>query len=114
MFIAYKIFRKISDKKSNEEKGNLLQKISLILFISTLLFSLNSLTFITSYSFFWNKVYRVISENKHEAVVIGYKKEILSSFSSFNKTYLTNKKSFYFGLSIVFLNVPCILIVNFS
>ncbi|MGE8552340.1 MAG: hypothetical protein ACN6OB_00200 [Chryseobacterium jejuense] len=34
---------------------------------------------VLSYSFFWEKAYRTLSENQYEAVVIGYKKENIAA-----------------------------------
>ncbi|MCT2409757.1 hypothetical protein NZD88_19570 [Chryseobacterium antibioticum] len=57
-------------------KEGFVEKGFVFLFICLLMISINSLTMILSYTFFWEKAYRSVSENQYEAVVIGYKKEI--------------------------------------
>lgn len=94
LFIAYHLSLKIFRKTDNQ--GKMLEKVFIIIFTSLILCILNSLTFITSYSYFWEKAYRSITENKYEAIVVGYQQEISSSKSSFNNTYLPNKKIIYF------------------
>lgn len=80
LYIAYRIFDKILKKRS-AIKGNVgwLEKGFMLFFISILMISLNSITVVLSYSFFWEKAYRTLSEQQYEAVVIGYKKETVST-----------------------------------
>lgn len=80
IYIAYRIFNKILKKKS-AEKGEIrtLEKGFILFFISLVMITLNSLTLVLSYSFFWEKAYRSISEKQYEATVIGYKKETIAT-----------------------------------
>ncbi|MGN7759277.1 hypothetical protein ACTJIV_17530 [Chryseobacterium sp. 22532] len=77
VFLGYRIFSKISDRKHDSGKtGGFLEKAFLLFFISLIMISINALTFILSYSFFWEKAYRTFDEPQYTATVIGYKKEI--------------------------------------
>lgn len=79
-YIAYRIFDKILKRRSIVKgKSGLLEKGFILFFISLLIISLNSITMVLSYSFFWEKAYRTLSENQYEAVVIGYKKENIAA-----------------------------------
>lgn len=88
VYIAYRIFGKIRKKKSTVKgKEGFLEKGFVFLFICLLTISINSLTMILSYTFFWEKAYRSVSENPYEAVVIGYKKEITRTQNFRSSTY---------------------------
>ncbi|WP_347217135.1 hypothetical protein [Chryseobacterium sp.] len=80
IYTAYRIFDKILKKRS-AIKGKIgwLEKGFMLFFISLIMISLNSITMVLSYSFFWEKAYRSISEKQYEAVVIGYKEENIST-----------------------------------
>lgn len=80
LYIAYRIFNKILKKRSAiKGKSGLLEKGFMLFFISLLVISLNGITMVLSYSFFWEKAYRTLSEKQYEAVVIGYKKENIAA-----------------------------------
>lgn len=80
VYIAYRIFNKILKKRSAVKgKSGLLEKGFMLFFISLLVIALNSITMVLSYSFFWEKAYRTLSEKQYEAVVIGYKKENIAT-----------------------------------
>ena len=88
LFIGYKIFKKIDETKSPLNKKNgFLGNFFFILVISLIMILINAMTFVTSYSFFWEKAYRSITENRYEATVIGYKKEISKTQNFRNSTY---------------------------
>lgn len=92
LYIAYRIFNKILKKRSAVKgKTGWLEKGFMLFFISLIVIALNGVTMVLSYSFFWEKAYRTLSEKQYEAVVIGYKKENISTknFSTsgyYNKT----------------------------
>ncbi|MGG7551266.1 hypothetical protein ACQ7CX_11655 [Chryseobacterium arthrosphaerae] len=90
LYIAYRIFEKIS-KQRNVVKGDagLLEKSAVLFFICLLTVGLNSLTAVLSYTFFWEKAYRAVNENKYEAVVVGYKKETVKNQNFRNSAYDT-------------------------
>ncbi|BAP32890.1 uncharacterized protein CHSO_3853 [Chryseobacterium sp. StRB126] len=80
LYIAYRIFNKIIKKRSDiKGKSEWLEKGFMLFFISLIVISLNCITMVLSYSFFWEKAYRTLSENQYEAVVIGYKKENIAT-----------------------------------
>ena len=88
IFLGYRIFSKISDKKQNSGKtGGFLEKAFLLFFVSLIMVSINGLTFILSYSFFWEKAYRTFDEPQYTATVIGYKKEITKGKNFSNSSY---------------------------
>ncbi|WP_336958539.1 hypothetical protein [Chryseobacterium contaminans] len=92
LYIAYRIFNKILKKRSAVKgKTGWLEKGFMLFFISLIVIALNGVTMVLSYSFFWEKAYRTLSEKQYEAVIIGYKKENISTknFSTsgyYNKT----------------------------
>ncbi|PIF46910.1 hypothetical protein CLU96_3956 [Chryseobacterium sp. 52] len=95
LYIGYRIFDKVLKKKSSVKgEGNFFEKGLVLFFICLLMISINSLTMILSYTFFWEKAYRSISENKYEAVVIGYKKESVKTQNFRNSTY-DNKFAYF-------------------
>lgn len=79
-YIAYRIFDEILQKR-RIIKGTIgwAEKGFMLFFISILMISLNSIMMVLSYSFFWEKAYRTLLEQQYEAVVIGYKKETVST-----------------------------------
>lgn len=80
LYIAYRIFNKILKQRSEVKgKSGFLEKGLMLFFISLMMIVLHSLTLLLSYSFFWEKAYRSISEKHYEAVVIGYKKETIAT-----------------------------------
>ncbi|KFF18533.1 hypothetical protein [Chryseobacterium sp. JM1] len=88
IFLGYRIFSKISDKKQNSGKtGGFLEKAFLLFFVSLIMVSINGLAFILSYSFFWEKAYRTFDEPQYTATVIGYKKEITKGKNFSNSSY---------------------------
>ncbi|MBL1219992.1 hypothetical protein JET18_04030 [Chryseobacterium sp. L7] len=94
-YIAYRIFDKILKKKGSEKgEKNLPEKIFVLFFVFLLVASINVLTMVLSYTFFWEKGYRTLSETKYEAVVIGYKKETTKTQNFRNSTY--DSKFIYF------------------
>lgn len=88
LYIGYGIFDKIL-KKKGETKGEpgILEKGLGLLFICLLMISINSLTMILSYTYFWEKTYRTITEEQYEAVVIGYEKETIKVQNFRNSGY---------------------------
>ncbi|AZB27334.1 hypothetical protein [Chryseobacterium bernardetii] len=93
--IAYRIFDKILKKRTVVKgKSGLLEKVFMLFFISLLVISLNSLTLVLSYSFFWEKAYRTLLEKQYEAVVIGYKKENIST-KNFPTSGYYNKQVYF-------------------
>lgn len=88
LFIGYKIFLKILRAKNHtSKKSGFLENLFLILMISIIMILINAMTFVTSYSFFWEKAYRSLNEHSYEATVIGYKKEISKTQNFRNSTY---------------------------
>lgn len=88
LWIGYRIFLKIAAKKEKSSKsGSFLEKAFLLFFISLLMISVNALTFVLSYSFFWEKAFRTFSEPQFEAAVVGYKSEVTKSKNFSNSTY---------------------------
>src|ERR1700750_365009 len=88
IFLGYRIFSKISDKKQNSGKtGGFIEKAFLLFFVSLIMVSINGLTFILSYSFFWEKAYRTFDESQYTATVVGYKKEITNGKNFSNSSY---------------------------
>ncbi|MCT2561537.1 hypothetical protein [Chryseobacterium herbae] len=88
IFLGYGIFSKISGKKQDSGKtGGFLEKAFLLFFVSLIMVSMNALTFILSYSFFWEKAYRTFDEPQYTATVIGYKKEITKGKNFSNSSY---------------------------
>lgn len=95
LYIAYRIFDKILKKRSVVKgKSGLLEKGFMLFFISLLVISLNSITMVLSYSFFWEKAYRSLSEKQYEAIVIGYKKENIAS-KNFPTSGYYNKPAYF-------------------
>lgn len=94
-YIAYRIFDKILKKRSAVNgKSGWLEKGFMLFFISLLIIALNSITMVLSYSFFWEKAYRTLSEKKYEAVVIGYKKENIAAKNFPTSGYYSNPAYF--------------------
>lgn len=88
VFLGYRIFSKISDKRNYSGKtGGVVEKTFLFLIISLIMVSINALAFILSYSFFWEKAYRTYDEPQYTATVIGYKKEITKGKNFSNSSY---------------------------
>lgn len=88
LIIAYKIFLKISARKKNaQDEAPFLEKFFLFFLISLVTVSVNIMTFIISYSFFWEKAYRASNEPHIEAKVIGYKKEVVKSKNFSQSSY---------------------------
>lgn len=55
---------------------------------------INTMTFVASYVFVWEKTYRAYVELKYEATVIGYKKEIIKT-QSFGRSSRTDSAVFF-------------------
>lgn len=88
VYAGYRIFNKVSQNKNRDKKeGGILEKGFLLFFVCLIMMVINTLTFVLSYSFFWEKAYRTLSENKYEAVVTGYKKEMVKSQNFRNSSY---------------------------
>jgi hypothetical protein len=113
LYISYKIFIKLSNKKYNYEDflkykneynefiiepfdydsylkmnrkdENIFVNIVQFLFIFLLVVIINLLFIILSYSFYWGKTFKTITENKYESEVVGYAIETSTS-SSFSKS----------------------------
>lgn len=95
LYIAYRIFNKIlKQKNAAKGKSGLLEKVFMLFFISLLIITVNSLALILSYSFFWEKAYRSISEKQYEAVIIGYKKEMIATRNFSNSGYYNKQVNF--------------------
>ncbi|REC63515.1 hypothetical protein DRF65_05310 [Chryseobacterium pennae] len=95
LYIAYRIFNKILKSKSAVKgKIGFIEKGFMLIFISLLIITVNSLTLVLSYSFFWEKAYRGISEKQYEAVVIGYKKETIAT-RNFSTSGYYNKQVYF-------------------
>lgn len=95
LYIAYRIFNKILKQKSKVKgKSGVLEKGFMLFFISLMMIVLNSLTLLLSYSFFWEKAYRSISEKQYQAVVIGYKKETIAT-RNFSTSGYYNKQVYF-------------------
>ncbi|MGG5208455.1 hypothetical protein ACQWU4_05870 [Chryseobacterium sp. MIQD13] len=96
LFIGYRIFSRISDKKEHSgRKGGFFEKIFLFLFIAVLMISINALTFILSYTFFWEKAYRTFDEPQYTATVVGYKKEITKAKNFPSSSTYSDKVIFF-------------------
>ncbi|MGK6342714.1 hypothetical protein ACMGDK_10770 [Chryseobacterium sp. DT-3] len=96
VYLGYRIFSKISDKKDHSGKtGGFLEKAFLLFFISLIMISINALTFILSYSFFWEKAYRTFDEPQYTATVIGYKKEITKAKSFPSSSTYSDRAIFF-------------------
>lgn len=77
LVIGYNIFKKIAKtNRHSNKKNSFLGNTFLILFISIVMVTLNAITFITSYSFFWEKAYGTMMEDQYEAIVVGYEKNV--------------------------------------
>lgn len=95
VYAGYRIFSKIIRIRNRDKKeGSIPEKIFLLFFVCLVMIVINTLTFVLSYSFFWEKAYRTLSENRYEAVVTGYKKEMVKSQSFRNSSY--SDKPVYF------------------
>ncbi|MET3036291.1 hypothetical protein ABXT08_09330 [Chryseobacterium sp. NRRL B-14859] len=95
LYIAYRIFLKISEKNNDSgKKGSLVEKAFLVFFISLLVLSVNAMALILSYTFFWEKAYRAVNELQYEAVVVGYQKEIIKA-KNFPTSAYTDKVIFF-------------------
>ncbi|WP_131705347.1 hypothetical protein [Chryseobacterium sp. BLS98] len=96
VFLGYRIFSKISDQRNHSGKtGGVLEKTFLFLFISLIMVSVNALTFILSYTFFWEKAYRTFDEPQYTATVVGYKKEITKAKSFPSSSTYSDKAIFF-------------------
>ncbi|RTZ49615.1 hypothetical protein EJ377_04205 [Chryseobacterium arthrosphaerae] len=89
LYIAYRISEKISKQRNAVKEMPVFWKKCCPVFICLLTVGLNSLTAVLSYTFFWEKAYRAVNENKYEAVVVGYKKETVKNQNFRNSAYDT-------------------------
>lgn len=95
IYAGYRIFSKIiRTRNADKKEGGILEKGFLLFFVCLIMMVINTLTFVLSYSFFWEKAYRTLSENRYEAVVTGYKKEMVKSQNFRNSSY--SDKPVYF------------------
>ncbi|MFN1215380.1 hypothetical protein ACKW6Q_00210 [Chryseobacterium kwangjuense] len=88
IFTGYKIYKKVLNKSDDKKKERIGEKIVVLFFVSLLMTIVNIMTFVSSYSFIWEKTYRAYHEPVYEATVIGYKKELV-------KTQSFGKSSYY-------------------
>ncbi|RQO38047.1 hypothetical protein DBR39_14285 [Chryseobacterium sp. KBW03] len=95
LYKGYKIFTKFAaNRDQSGKKAGLLEKCFLLFIISIIMISVNAMTFVLSYTFFWEKAYRTFDEPKYEATVVGYKKEI-TKFKSFSNSTYRDKVIFF-------------------
>lgn len=95
VYAGYRIFSKIiRSGNTGKNERSALEKGFLLFFVCLLMVMINALTFILSYSFFWEKAYRSLNENRYEAVVIGYKKEMVKNQNFRSSSY--SDKPVYF------------------
>ena len=69
IFIAFRITKKI---RNSEKKGKTWETVFLFLFIFLIVGSLNVFSIFFSYTFIWEKGFRAVAEQKHEAIVVDY------------------------------------------
>ncbi|CAM3770629.1 Hypothetical transmembrane protein [Flavobacterium branchiophilum] len=109
LYLSYKIFIKLSNKKynyedflkykkeynefiiepfdydsylkMNQKDENIFVNIAQYLFTFLLVVIINSLFIILSYSFYWKKTFKTITENKYESEVVGYAIETSTSYT---------------------------------
>ncbi|KMQ65437.1 hypothetical protein ACM46_05945 [Chryseobacterium angstadtii] len=88
IFTGYKIYEKVLNKSEDKKRESIAEKIVVLFFVSLLMTGINIMTFVSSYTFIWEKTYRAYYEPRYEATVIGYKKELV-------KTQSFGKSSYY-------------------
>lgn len=87
LFIGYRIYKKLRSKSPDKKEGNIIEKGFVLFFVCLLMICINTMTFVSSYTFIWEKTYRAYVELKYEATVIGYKKELVKTQSFKGSSY---------------------------
>lgn len=94
LFVSYKVYCKIKNKSNDNNQKGIFGNLLLLIFINLIITSLYLFTFILSYSFFWEKAFRVSFEPIYNAEVVGYKEEIVKTQNFRGSTYYN--KTIYF------------------
>lgn len=94
LFIGYRIYRKLRAKSVDKKEGSILEKGFVLFFVCLLMICINTMTFVSSYTFIWEKTYRAYVELTYEATVVGYKKELVKT-QSFGKSSYYDRPVFF-------------------
>lgn len=87
IYIGYKIYKKISSKSPDKQEGGFIEKEFVLFFVCLIMICINTMTFVSSYTFIWEKTYRAYVELKYEATVIGFNKELVKTQSFKGSSY---------------------------
>lgn len=75
LIVGYGIYRKILNTLVGKKNGGIVEKVAVLFFICLLMICINTMAFVSSYVFVWEKTYRAYVELKYEAtVIVGIKK----------------------------------------